>query len=152
VSAPTDGGVVLAALGGELRKMRRYGGRPVKMLAGSDMIAAIEKELRANGNYTLDGFMRKGAVDGGMADLSYQGISIVYDPSLDDLTTLVPPGSKRLYVFDPRHIYLYKMDQEWMKKHSPARPYDKYVLYRAVTCTGQLVAQQLNSSGVFAIS
>jgi hypothetical protein len=152
VSDPTGGGVVLGNLGGELRKLRRFGGRPTKMLAGSDFIAAIEKELRANGNYTLDGFMRKGAVDGGMADLSYQGIALQYDPSLDDLTTLTPPGSKRMYVWDPRHIYLYKMDQEWLKKHNPARPFDKYVLYRAITCTGQLVGQQLNSAGVFAIS
>jgi hypothetical protein len=151
-SATADGGFVLSQLGGELRKMRKFGGRPTKMLAGSDFIAAMEKELRANGNYTLDGFMRKGAVDGGMGDLSYQNIAITYDPSLDDLTTLVPPGAKRMYAFDPRHIYLYKMDQEWMKPHNPARPYDKYVLYRALTCTGQLVAQQLNSAGVYAIS
>ncbi len=142
-----NGGTVLAALGAELRQLRRYGGRPTKMLAGSDFIAGMEQELRANGNYTLDGFNRKSATDGGMADLSYQNIPIAYDPSLDDLGY-----SKRMYVWDPRHIYLYKMDQEWMKKHNPARPYDKYVLYRAVTCTGQLVAQQLNSAGVYAIA
>ena len=143
----TNGGTVLAELGGELRQLRRYGGRPTKMLAGSDFIAGMETELRANGNYTLDGFNRKAATDGGMADLSYQGIPIAYDPSLDDAGF-----SKRMYVFDPRHIYLYKMDQEWMKKHNPARPYDKYVLYRALTCTGQVVAQQLNSAGVYAIA
>lgn len=142
-----NGGTVLAELGSELRQLRRYGGRPTKMLAGSDFIEGMEIELRANGNYTLDGFNRKAATDGGMADLSYQNIPIVYDPTLDDLGF-----SKRMYVFDPRHIYLYKMDQEWMKKHWPARPYDKYVLYRAITCTGQVVAQQLNSSGVYAIA
>ena len=151
-SATADGGFVLSQLGGELRKLRKHGGRPIKMLAGSDFIAAMEKELRANGNYTLDGFMRKGAVDGGMGDLSYQNIAITYDPSLDDLTALTPPGAKRMYVFDPRHISLYKMDEEWMKQHHPARPFDKYVLYRALTCTGQLVAQQLNSAGVYAIT
>lgn len=151
-SDPANGGFVLQALGKQLRQLRRYGGRPTKMLAGSDFLDAVEKELRANGNYTLDGFTRKSATDGGMADVSYQGIPIHYDPTLDTLVTTGPVGSKRCYVFDPRHIYLYKMDQEWMKKHSPARPYDKYVLYRAVTSTGQLVAQQLNSSGVFAIT
>jgi hypothetical protein len=152
-SSAVNGGLVLTELGKELRQLRRRGGRPTKMLAGSDFIAAMEVELRSNGNYTLDGFNRKAAVDGGMADLSYQGIPIVYDPSLDDLTGVTGPvGSKRMYVWDPRHIYLYKMEQEWMKKHNPARPYDKYVLYRAVTCTGQVVAQQLNSAGVYAIA
>ncbi len=150
--AATNGGVVLAALGAELRQLRKYGARPTKMLAGSDFIAGMEMELRSNGNYTLDGFMRKSSTDGGMADLSYQGIPIVYDPTLDGLTGLAPVGAKRMYVWDPRHIYLYKMDQEWMKKHAPARPYDKYVLFRAITCTGQLVAQQLNGAGVYAIA
>lgn len=153
VSAPDAGGVVLSALGKELRQLRRYGGKPTKMLAGSDFIQAMETELRSNGNYTLDGFMNKTATDGGMADLYYQGIPITYDPSLDDLTGVTgPAGSKRMYVFDPRHIYLYKMEQEWMKTHNPARPYDKYVLYRALTCTGQVVAQQMNSAGVYAIA
>lgn len=146
-SDPANGGVVLAALGKELRQLRKFGGRPTKMFAGADFIEAMEKELRANGNYTLDGFMSKKATDGGMADLSYQNIPIVYDPTLDDLGY-----AKRMYVWDPRHIFLYKMAEEWMKSHNPARPYDKYVLYRALTCTGQLVAQQLNTSGVYAIA
>jgi hypothetical protein len=35
--------------------------------------------------------------------------------------------------------------------HNPARPADKYVLYRAKTWVGGLVARQRNTSGVYAI-
>jgi hypothetical protein len=43
------------------------------------------------------------------------------------------------------------MEGEDMKKHNPARPADKYVLYRAQTWTGGLVCRQRNTSGVYSI-
>jgi len=65
---------------------------------------------------------------------------------LDDLSK-----SKYCYALDLDAIRLRPMDGEWMKKHTPARPPEKYVLYRALTSTGGLIANQLNTSGVYAI-
>jgi len=47
---------------------------------------------------------------------------------------------------------MYYMDGEKMKRHSPARPADQYVMYRALTTTGVLAATQLNCHGVYEIA
>jgi hypothetical protein len=70
----------------------------------------------------------------------------VYDPLLDDLGR-----SKYGYVLDMKNINLWAMEGEWMKNHTPARPPEKYVMYRAITCTGGMCAGQLNTSGVYSI-
>lgn len=146
-SATTSGGVMIQTLQKEYRQLRRYGGSPDLWLAGSDMIDALETELRANGNYSDNGFSKKGVTEFGMADLYFKGNAIVYDPTLDD-----KGESMRLYAIDTKHIYLDTMDGEDMRTHTPARPAEKYVLFRAMTYTGGLVCDQRNSSGVYEIA
>jgi hypothetical protein len=83
-----------------------------------------------------------------MADIAMRGAgTFVYDPTLDDLGS-----AKRCFFIDPKHLYLMVMDGEDMKQHSPARPADKYVLYRGVTWTGGMVADQLNCHGVYEVA
>ena len=131
----------------EMRQLRRYGGRPNLALAGSDFLDAIGAELRAKGNYSDTGFARRGSNNLGMAEVSYNGLVFQYDPTLDDLSK-----SKYCYVMDTKHIKLMTMDGEDMKQHSPARPSDKYVMYRALTYTGGLVIDQPNTCGIYSIA
>jgi hypothetical protein len=65
--------------------------------------------------------------DGAMGDPEWRQ-PIVYDPTLDDLGL-----SKRAYVIDMSKtgLRLLYMDGQRMKKHNPARPYDRYVMYKA---------------------
>ena len=116
-------------------------------MAGSDFIEALEKEIREKGNYSLTGFMNNGKNDAGMADLSFKGLAIEYDPTLDD-----DSRSKFGYVLDTKCIYPMVMEGEDMKQHNPARPEDKYVIYRAVTWTGGLICKQRNANGVYSIA
>ena len=142
--------VVVAKLQKEMRQLRRYGNPKHKMLAGSDFMEWFEKELRAKGNYTLEGWSKGpngGRIDASVADLAFKGVAIDYDPSLDDLGL-----AKYLYVLDMNAIKLKVMEGEDMKMHSPARPADKYVLYRAKTWTGGLTCRQRNTSGVYSIA
>lgn len=139
--------VVIAKLQKEYRQLRRYGGRPNLWLAGSDFIEWMEKELRAKGNYTLEGWTMNKATDAGMADISFKGNKIQYDPTLDDLSR-----AKYLYVLDPRHIFPMAIEGESMKKHNPSRPEDRYVFYKAVTWVGGLVCRQRNCHGVYSIA
>jgi hypothetical protein len=138
-------GTLIATLQSEFRQLRRYGGRPDMIFAGSDWIAAYEAEIRAAGSYTQTGF--RGSQDGAMGGILFDGVKVHYDPTLDDLGF-----TKRAYIFDGRHIYIMKMQGDWRRTHNPARPVDKFVLYRSVTSTGQLVAHQLNSAGVYDVA
>lgn len=129
----------------EVRQLRRYGGRPSLILAGSTFINLLETEVQAKGSYTDAGFKNNGATDIGMADISMRGVGTVqYDPTLDDLGL-----GAYCYFLDPRHVFLDVMDGEDWKQHAPARPPEKYVLYRGLTWTGGLVADQLNCHGVY---
>lgn len=137
---------LVTTLQGEFRQLRRYGNPRHKFYSGSDFMEAFESELRAKGNYTMEGWARTGTIDAGMADVSFKGVALVYEPLLDDLGK-----SKYAYLLDLNAIRLWAMEGEWMKSHEPARPAEKYVLYRARTCTAGLLANQLNTSGVYAI-
>jgi hypothetical protein len=144
-SATTNGGVLLTFLQNEYRQLIRYGGRPNKCYAGSSFISAMETEIRGNGNYSMRGF--RGPQDGAMGQMSFMDIPIEYDPTLDDLG-----HTKRAYIFDTRHVYLMKMDDEWRHTFTPARQYNQFVMYKSMTNTGQMVAQQVNSAGVYDIT
>lgn len=145
-STASDQNLVTALQKG-VRQMRRYGAPKHKAYAGSDFLEAFEKELRAKGNYTLEGWAKSGKIDASVADVMFKGVEIEYAPTLDDLGL-----SKYNYWIDMSKIMPRYIEGENMKKHSPARPENKYVLYRAVTWVGGLTARQRNTSGVFSIA
>jgi hypothetical protein len=82
-----------------------------------------------------------------MGDMYFAGSQVLYDPTLDDLGL-----SKRAYWIDTKKIMLMCMEDEWMHKHTPARPYDKFLMYRSITSTCQLIGKQFNSSLVIDIA
>lgn len=138
---------VINTLQGEWRQLRRYGGKPNLVLAGSDFIEWVEKELRSKGNYTQDGWNSRGKTDAGMADIAFKGTTFTYDPTLDDESL-----AKYCFVLDTRTILPMVMDGEDMKDHRPARPENKYVFYRAKTWIGGLICNQRNANGVYSIA
>lgn len=150
-SSVSNGGALIAVLESEYRQLSRYkqGQTKWKMFAGSDFIDAYLLEIRANGKYSETGFRADGVVDGGMTQAYFKGIPIVYDPTLDSLSK-----AKRCYWLDMGRtgVRLLYMNGQRMKKHNPARPYDRYVMYNGITMTGVMVAKQLNTSGVYDIT
>lgn len=130
----------------EFRQLRRFGSPRHMILAGSDWMDAFEQELRAKGNYTLEGWAKSGRIDASVADLMFKGVPIDYDPTLDDESL-----AKYAFVIDTKAFMPMVIEGESMKKHSPARPEDKYVFYRAWTWVGCLVCRQRNTSGIYAI-
>lgn len=144
-SSPANGGVLAQVLQNELRQLTRFGGQPNLFLAGSDFIDALEVELRANGYYADSGFTQGG--DMAIGSLKFKGTTIQYDPWLDN-----NGKSKFGYWIDTNRVFLMKMQDEWQRQHDPARPHDQFVMYRSITSTGQMVASQRNSSGVYSIA
>jgi hypothetical protein len=132
----------------EVRQLRRFGGKPSLIMCGSAFIDALELEVSEKGTYTQEGFTKGDATDIGLADISMRGVGkFKYDPTLDDLGM-----SKFSYFIDPKHLYLDTMEGEDMKQHAPARPPEKYVMYRGVTYTGGMVCDQLNAHGVYEVA
>jgi hypothetical protein len=150
-SATTNGGALIEFLEKEYLLLSKYrsGQTKMKCFVGSDFRAAYMKELRANGNYSMTGFQGQNNADGGMDDPKWKGLPMVWDPTLDDLGL-----SKRMYVLDmgKAGVRLLYMDGNRMKKHSPDRPYDRYVIYNGITTTAVMIAKQLNTSAVYDIA
>lgn len=148
IAASAANQTLTKALRKEIRQLRRFGGKPNLWVAGSAFIEALELEVSEKGTYTDHGFVNGGTTEIGMAEISMRGLGrCIYDPTLDDLNM-----SKFGYIIDTDHLYLDAMDGEDMKQHSPARPADKYVLYRGVTLTAGMVVDQLNCHGVYEVA
>ncbi|UUJ74524.1 major capsid protein [Microcystis phage Mae-Yong1326-1] len=145
VSSAANGGALVQVLQEEYRQLIRFGGKPDTILAGSDFIGAMEREMRANGYYSQSGF--RGTQDASMGGMQFMGQPVIYDPTLDDLSL-----SRRAYWLDTSKIMLFKMQNEWRRQHTPARPPNQFVLYRSITCTGQMAAAQMNCHGVYDVA
>lgn len=150
-SATTGGGVLIAKLDQEIRQLARYAGgsENIKWFAGSSFIDAYKNELRGNGYYSFTMSKDSGAPDGSMQDPNHNNMPIVYDPWLDDNSK-----AKYCYAIDmsKNGIRLLYMNGNRMKKHNPARPYDRMVMYNGITTTAVMVAKRLNSSAVYSIN
>jgi len=129
----------------EVRQLRRYGGKPNLVLCGSTALERLEAEVAEKGTYTQEGFVKNGTLDVGLADISLRGVGqFLYDPTMDELGM-----EEFIYILDDRFLQLLVMQNEDMKKHSPARPPEKYVTYRGVTWTGTLISKKMNCHGVY---
>lgn len=146
-TATTD--IIVTTFRKEFRQLRRFaqGSPSWEIFAGSDFLDALEKELQAKGYYTQNGWAGKGGIDVSMDDVFFKNMKFQYDPKLDELNR-----AKYCYVIDMSRITLRPMREEWGKRHNPARPENVYAIYKAVTYTGALTANQLNTSGVYSIA
>jgi len=138
---------IATAIQTQMRQLKRYGSPKHVMFAGADFLDALEVELRTNGTYTQNGWAQSGSIDISVADANFKGVTVNYDPTLDD-----EGEAKYLYTLDMNAIYPMYMQDERNKRHSPARPHDKYVMYRAITDVCGLVCRQRNTSGVITIA
>ena len=145
ITSSTTSQTLTKTLRKEIRQLRRYGGKPNLILCGARFMELLEAEVFEKGIYTQQGFVNRGKNDIGMADIAMVGVgTFTYDPTLDDMGM-----SDRAYFIDTSKIRLFVMEGEDMKEHSPARPHDRYVIYKSVTWTGGLVVEQMNCHGVY---
>lgn len=138
----------------EVRQLRRFGGKPNLILCGSKFLDALEAEVAGKSSYSDSGVA--GKRDLSSPSLFIRGIGeFVYDPTLDDLQGILASAtdySKRCYILDTEALGIRVMSGEDNKVHAPARPENKYAIYRSMTWTGGTIATRLNSSGVYSIA
>lgn len=144
---------IIDGLRKEVRQLKRYGGKPNLIVCGSGFLERLEKEITSKGLFTQSGFSKSTDISIGVPQLLGLG-EFVYDPTLDDL---LPHGaeegnqSNACYVLDTDALGVWVMEGEDKKVHNPARPEDKYVIYKAMTWTGGMAAKKLNSSGLYLV-
>ena len=132
----------------ELRNLRLFGGRPDKAFCGQDFLNALEMEIRAKGQYTVEGFTKDSTNDFGQGEVSLKGLgTFTWEPMLDQLGE-----SKRCYILDSRRIKVRPMEDEDDKTLTPVRPYNYLVFLHNITWTGAMTTNQLNAHGVYAIA
>ena len=81
--------------------------------------------MRANGTYTMTGFTQEpGRRDGRHVLRRVARSSTTRRSTTSGL-------SKRGYWLDTSKIMLMCMEDEWMHKHTPARPHNQFLMYRS---------------------
>lgn len=131
----------------EVRQLRRYGGRPSKILSGSKFIEALEIEVTEKGVYTMEGFTQGAKTDIGVANIRMKGVGeFEYDPTLDDMGK-----STECFFLDPRKVKWRPIEGEGNKILKPTRPYNYLVFLRSMTNCGALVSNQLNAVGHYSV-
>ena len=132
----------------ELRLLKLFGGRPDKAFCGQGFLNALEAEIRAKGQYTIEGFTAKGANDFGQAEVSLKGLgTFTWEPMMDQLGE-----TNRCYILDSRHIKVRPMEEEDDKVLNPVRPWNYLVFLHNITWTGGETVDQLNCHGVYQIN
>lgn len=144
-SSASNGGTLIQLIDDEMLQLGRYGKRPNVWVGGSDFISAMKVEFRANGYYNNNGMT--GNQDAAMGALTHNGLTLYYDPTLDDLGR-----SKYCYMWNDSDIYLQALEGDWRRRRTPVRPYDSFVFHQSLLCTGQMVAKQRNNSLVMEIA
>lgn len=142
--------VLVKTLGREYRQLKRFGGNPNYLPAGSDFLDQLENELRARGTYTDAGWAKAGGkLDIGLDDVAFRGMAFQYDPTLDDMGE-----AKRCYFLEigGQGLQLMHMSGERDQKHTPARPENRFVLYSSVTWKGGMICRRRNGMGVYGIA
>jgi hypothetical protein len=132
----------------ELRMLRLFGGRPDMAFCGQDFLNALEMEIRAKGQYTVEGFAKDETNDFGQGAVSLKGLGkFTWEPMLDQVGE-----SKRCYVLDSRRIKVRPIEDEDDKALTPVRPFNCLVFLHNITWTGTMTAQQLNCHGVYSLA
>lgn len=148
ITASASAQTLTKTLRSEVRQLRRYGGRPDLIIAGSAFIDALESELHEKGTYTQVGFANNGKTDIGLAGISMLGVGTVqYDPSLDDANR-----SKFAYILDCSKIGLTVLQGRDKVRRTPERPYDQYVYLSGLNWAGTMHCWQRNANGVYEVA
>lgn len=129
----------------EMRQLRRYGSGQHVAYCGSLFLEALSIEMTAKGNYSEKGFAGS-TTDIGVDGLSLDRMPFVYEPALDEL------GLEGFcYIVDHQAIKLFMHEGNDMTMHEPKRPHDKLAYYKSLLWSGAMVANRLNSSGIYEV-
>ena len=127
-------------------ELPKYGGNPNRALAGSDMIDALIKEMRAKGMVTVTGWDEKSS-NLAVTGVRFGSLKIEYDPTLDLIGE-----SKRIYIWDSTKLKLRPQTSQWGKVTAQNQPADQFVMLTSTTDRGTLTCNQMDCNYVGVLS
>lgn len=136
----------------------RYGGRmPTAIFAGKD----FHDNFRTQAGLTINRQIHNGGnLKGGITldpatnALFFHGVEVVWDPTLDELDTLLgtTTRSKTAYLGNAENLSLRPVKGNWMVNRRPERLPDRYVHYFAKTSKYGLTVNKRNALAVAQIA
>jgi hypothetical protein len=131
---------------------------PDKIFCGSKFLDAYRNDapLTVQRQIMLTSGKVKGGfdVDNGSSGVYFKGIELVWDPVFDILQSLLAPAiawDKRCYFLNSKSLILRPFKGRWMVNRKPARVYDRYSHYFAITADYGLTLKQRNNMAVLSI-
>ncbi len=119
-----------------------YGGNPNTATAGSDLIDALIREMRAKGMNTVTGWDDK-YTNVQVTGVRFGNLNIEFDPTLD-----LKGEAKRIYIWDDAHLKLRTQKGQWGKVTPQNQPADQFVMLTSTTDRGVLTCNQMDCNYV----
>ncbi|MEI6195402.1 MAG: phage major capsid protein, partial [Verrucomicrobiota bacterium] len=115
-----------------------YGGQPNRCTAGSDLIDMLIREMRAKGMNTVTGWNDKNS-NLSVTGVRFGNLNVEFDPSFD-----LSGDSKRIMIWDSRHLKLRTQTGQWGKVTAQNQPSDQFVMLTSTTDRGTLTCNQMD--------
>lgn len=140
------------------RACTRFGGAaPNFIMASGAFIDAYRRDAKVEVDRQIQVPGRGGTnLDSSVSGVFFKGVPIIWNPVLDILDAKygAPPvrWDRRCYMLNLKHITLRPVTGHWMVNRAPARVYDRYVHYRALTAKYRLTMNKRNCHSVLSIA
>lgn len=130
---------------------------PDLILAGSAFIDAYRTDAKSGIAIHVMNGPSGSTLDGANSQLTWHGVPIMWDPTLDQLTTdgVAAGGvawNKRAYFLNTRTIRLRPAEGQDMVTRRPPRVYDRYTHYFGLTWRGAFTISNPGANAVLAIA
>lgn len=136
-----------------------YGGKtPGRIFAGSLALDAYRAAIKTAGSTQITYMAGKNgtALDGAVTDLTFHGVPIIWDPTLDqldvDLGVVTYPYGKRMYFIPDNTLILRPAKGHWMLQRKPERLPDRYFHYWGLTSKYALTTNRPNATTVLSVA
>lgn len=148
---------LIATMETQWKNCTKYGGKlPSAIFAGLTMHDTFRDQAALTINRQInDSGNAKGGItmDPSTNALFFHGVEVVWDPTLDELDTLLSTTTRgKTMYFVNDSVRLRPLRGAWMKNRRPERLPDRYVHYFAKTTKYGLVANKRNSTAVIQLS
>lgn len=114
-----------------------------------DALAVVQRQTNVPGSGGI-------SIDPSTKQMSFKGVTVVWDPTFDRLDSLIGPitypWAKRCYFLHSGTFKMRPVKGRWMIRRTPSRVYDRYTHYFGMTADYGMTLKKRNSHAVLSIN